>query len=209
MLILALLLILLFTLLAFFWLKLEIGVFFVKEGSADQGEVFLAIPPLFKKRFEIPVVELVEKHGSLASRLVTESEEAPSWEKVTSLAQGRRSKLLTLGSGIAPRLHIEVRKLSLTSRIGLGDPALTGVGIGFIWMLLFNGLALAQRVFTGLRYVREPRVSIVPVYDGWHFEGRLECILSLRLGEIIVEGVKSLVSRGSARRSADGRTTPH
>lgn len=218
-------------------LELELGFFALKNGSDDQLTIHVSLPPLVHRQISYPVAELVEKHGQLATRLLRQAEDGPRQEYVYTLAEqqqlfqrlktliqqirqsgflrikkstDRQLRWTALGAAIVPNLHITVKELVLQSRLGLGDAALTGIGVGLVWSLLGLATSLAQKHFQHLQFAALPRISITPVFNEWLIQGRLRCIVSLRVGEIIFEGAKYLIrSRTLMRRDASGNTTSH
>lgn len=83
---------------ALVWLKLEVGVYAQKEGADDQIDLFIAIPPLWRKEISVPVVEIVEKQGLLATRVLGEMRGSPDkvWIQTFRQQRQRAKRLWTL-----------------------------------------------------------------------------------------------------------------
>ncbi|GEM_PF-6034087 len=222
---------------AIFWLRLEIGVIALKNGKDDQVTIEISLPPLIHRQISYPVAELVEKQGQPATRFLRKAEVGPRQEFVFTLSEqqqllqqvkslirqirktgflrikhspNRQLKWVALSAAIAPNLRITVKEFTMQVRVGLGDAALTGIGVGFAWSMLGIASSLVQQHLQQLRFASTPRISITAAFDDWLIQGRLRCIVSLRVGEIILEGAKHLIRlRTFMRRDSSGNTTSH
>lgn len=176
------LVILLLLFVALFRLHLVIDLLAQRVGSDNLVQVTMSVPPLWHKTTKIPITKLVQQ-----------SAQRPSGKKAKPPQASQKDKLSSeILAKIIPRLSIQVKKLQIRARIGLGDAADTAIFIGIIWSLWSLLLPVVQLRLEKLSYLAKPSLSIEPVFDKWDFQGQLQCILSLRLGEIIFEGIKGL-----------------
>lgn len=224
-----LLILVLLALASLFFLRLEVRVRLQKKGADDEVQIIWAIPPLWQKETLLPVVELVQKNGDLATRILSKvGETTPRSETVLTIREQyrlynrvkaliRRLNLVSwfitpndtkiekkvhrvaLAISILPRLNIQVKEFQLYSCIGLGDAACTAFGVGILWSLIGGIYPLIEEQLKHLHYTQKPTIYIEPLFNAWHFQGRFQCILSFSLGEIIYESVKDLICRRSLR----------
>jgi hypothetical protein len=77
------------------------------------------------------------------------------------------------------------------SEIGLGDAALTGLGLGIVWNVKTFILAkINDNVeFIGL----PPSIEVHPYFAGEHFNTSVYCIFKVRIGHIILIGLTNLI----------------
>lgn len=90
------------------------------------------------------------------------------------------------GLRVLERLPWRADELSWVTRVGTGDPALTGVLSGLLWG--FKGVAfgfLAER----LSFSRRPVLQVLPDFESVAFRTTFRCIVRVRVGDIIRTGV--------------------
>lgn len=86
-----------------------------------------------------------------------------------------------------------VQRLTIAIELGTGDAALTGLAIGALWSLFGAACSLGART---LRFAPgQPQLLVTPRFDRTALRLRLNCILTLRVGHIIVAGSKLLQVR--------------
>ncbi|MGE5576603.1 MAG: DUF2953 domain-containing protein [Syntrophothermus sp.] len=79
-------------------------------------------------------------------------------------------------------------ELYWTTRVGGSDPAMTGVLVGLAWV----GKSLLFGRLTGhVKFAQTPRLAVVPNFGGFDFSVAFKCILRVKLGDIMVAGIKS------------------
>lgn len=117
-------------------------------------------------------------HGSVARRLV------PGYRPAQRRASGRSP----LGAAVrylqGPPRRVRVCRITLRARIGTGDPCSTALAAGAIHALLGAALGALGTLFHHAG--RPPRVAVEPVYARQALDGSGSCILSSRLGHLMV-----------------------
>lgn len=100
-------------------------------------------------------------------------------------------KPLRIVRQILPR-PLRVKQLVLESRVGTGDAARTGLAAGAFYGVLYTLLSplVAVAVFE-----EKPQVRVVPDYDHTVLQWTADCIVALRLGDIIIAVFKLLRAR--------------
>ncbi len=79
-------------------------------------------------------------------------------------------------------------ELNWSTRIGGSEPAMTGILVGLVWV----GKAFLFGRLTGrVKFAKPPRLAVVPNFGGFDFSVAFKCILRVKLGDIMVAGIKS------------------
>jgi hypothetical protein len=88
---------------------------------------------------------------------------------------------------------IRCHRLRLTTTIGLGDPAYTGIASGTIWGLK----GFIYRIFRSNigSMLKPPEFSVVPCFNDTCFKLDFNCIFDLRIGHIIIAGLQIIKLR--------------
>lgn len=74
------------------------------------------------------------------------------------------------------RKNILCDKIFLDISLGMSDAAKTGMATGALWAAAYNITGFLSRIIT----IREPQISITPVFDRKHLEFKAECIFIAR-----------------------------
>ncbi|MDA8235520.1 MAG: DUF2953 domain-containing protein [Clostridia bacterium] len=86
--------------------------------------------------------------------------------------------------------HLWMRQFKWRTRLGLGDAAGTGVGIGALWGI--KGVIYTRlRNNTSPTGVR-PQVQVIPSFHQPGFATDFDCIFAIRTGHIIITGINFL-----------------
>lgn len=83
----------------------------------------------------------------------------------------------------------KVRSLRFNLTFGVGDAALTGMLVGFSWIILGSILSL---LFAYVNTTAE-RITVNPSFDKTTFRLELGCIIHVKLGHIIITGIRMLI----------------
>jgi len=85
------------------------------------------------------------------------------------------------------REKILIEKFNFFISLGLEDPAMTGISVGFLWWIesIISGFIL------GHNDVKNFKVKINPVFYKNHFEVYLDCIIKCKLVYIIIGSIHS------------------
>ena len=87
--------------------------------------------------------------------------------------------------------EIVCQRLACKTNIGLGDPALTALSTGGIWVaksILYMNLQRNVQV-----NFHKPVYEVNPIFNKTEFRVAFDCIFTFRLGHIIIAGCKVLV----------------
>lgn len=89
------------------------------------------------------------------------------------------------------RLRPRVLRFRWVTSVGAGDPALTALLIGPLWFI--HG-AILRRLTRSLLFLTPPRVTVRPNFIEPGLQVALHCILTARVGHIILVGWRTFVS---------------
>lgn len=225
------LLIYLFLLLLGVFLPVRFHLHFHRRG---RDEFFLAemiFLGLYVWQYKLPDLETLPPGGG--RRREIETEKGPGLEEKEKLKTDDLDSLLTkfnrirsaLGKygfggtlfylflppkygrwiGVAQRLEDKGRFLRFTwsTTLGYEDPALTGIALGLAWAVKGTALGLIQR---GYKFIREPRIMVNPGFTGSLRETFLDCIFEIKLGHIILAGLKKIITEKMEGEERDART---
>ncbi|PAF30238.1 DUF2953 domain-containing protein [Paenibacillus sp. 7516] len=84
--------------------------------------------------------------------------------------------------------HVQITKLSWSTRIGIGDAAYTAILTGWVWSIksIIVGFLSYQ-----IRFKRTPMLEVVPVWDDeMEFQTELDCRMKIRITAVILAGVR-------------------
>lgn len=83
--------------------------------------------------------------------------------------------------------HIAVRNLKWHTRVGLGDAALSAILVGVVWSAKSGFVHLLDQY---MRLKDPPRMTVVPAFQKMWSETIFQCIISFRLGQAILVGLR-------------------
>lgn len=169
-------------------LPLTIGIRYAHEGGPDQFKVWVRLFGVLRLEYGIHL-----KDDQLTEYFLTR---LPAGGPLEWLAVLRR-KLDQWGRFREAARYLMaavfIRRLTVAVELGTGDAALTGLTIGALWSLFGASRGVATR---SLRFgPGQPQLLVTPRFDRCALRLRLNCILTLRVGHIIVAGSKLLQVR--------------
>ncbi|MDD3654764.1 MAG: DUF2953 domain-containing protein [Desulfotomaculaceae bacterium] len=87
--------------------------------------------------------------------------------------------------------NVKLRRLTWRTELGTGDPAQTGLLTGLAWGVKGFILTVIYRLLTpgGAR----PEVEIAPSFQKACFKTAFDCVFEVRLGYLLITGLKALV----------------
>ncbi len=190
------------------FLRIRFEVRYRRKGQDDSLHIQVsALKGLVRYRTEVPVVEL--NHYLLSSVLKIETktrgplvDAAGKKDKVLkvpiTLAQLRKIPFYIKKAGELLRRYQKAwRKLlsslrfhhfAWTTEIGLGDPAGTGVAAGLLWGVKGFVYGVFQNYVGTVK--RNPQLLVTPCFSGSCFRLDFHCIFDIRIGHIIIAGLK-------------------
>lgn len=93
---------------------------------------------------------------------------------------------------VMSNLKMKCINLTWKTKLGLSDPAYTGLVIGFLWA--FKGSIISyldHKIFP----IKERNLNITPLFSGKEFSFVIKGIFKIYLGNIILTGIKLLIFR--------------
>ncbi len=106
------------------------------------------------------------------------------WPKIPGIL----SQLQKIHSKFNRGIHCKFLKCHL--EIGFRDPIQTALVVGSFWAILYSSLARFYRQVT--MDTDHPQVHIIPQFQKPGFSCEIHCIFNLRIGHIIIAGLKLL-----------------
>ncbi len=185
---------------------LKIKVIVLKDDQ--QEEIALTIYALYgliKYRLALPFIKLLRDKNLLDSlnlntdikvgqqKLVKDKQEEDlNFSEVKELYQkGIRFYKRYNQSIQYIHSHIIINEIAWYTEVGLEDAAITAISTGFFWMIKSNLLVLLNKNFNA----KEIHVNVIPYYGGYKFHTSLNCIITLKLGHIIIAGYKIIIRK--------------
>ncbi|OZT12338.1 hypothetical protein CHN50_12640 [Priestia aryabhattai] len=83
--------------------------------------------------------------------------------------------------------RVAVKNLKWHTRVGLGDAALSAILVGVVWSAKSGVVHLLDRY---MRLKNPPTMTVVPVFQQMWSETIFQCIISFRLGQAILVGLR-------------------
>lgn len=181
-------------------MPVTVGMALKRAGEKDKITIEVrTLYGLIQFKSEIPFLELIFKNGKPALKYrveVTDRKRRRLFAQLTklfSLDEGgklfeiikmKRHRLLAALKYLAGKTA--VRKFSLRFTLGTGDAAETGILYGVAWIVIGNIMTLTRSYLN----IKEPRITVVPVFNQVQLSIDLSCIISMRLGHIINTGIR-------------------
>ncbi|WIV10969.1 DUF2953 domain-containing protein [Proteiniborus sp. MB09-C3] len=86
---------------------------------------------------------------------------------------------------------IHINSLSLSTTIGLGDAALTGIAYGVLWTIIGTLLNILLN-YKEIKDIKDMNISIYPNFNESILEVDFFCIIKLKIVHIIIAGFKGI-----------------
>ena len=196
--------------------KLYVSVVYRRAGGDDSLAVEVYVPGrLLAYRMEVPVIRIVEQGALpwLESRVATRRGAAETRSKAERRFtrttweifryHSRHWRFLVRRFRHYTRMYNRLmrsllratvcEKLCWQTRCGADDAALTAVATGILWIAKNETYKYMKRRLAG---VARPIFRVVPLYGRTAFEVELQCIFSIRLGNVINVATTVIQSAG-------------
>ncbi|MDI6709489.1 MAG: DUF2953 domain-containing protein [Thermoanaerobacterales bacterium] len=193
---------------------LRVNLAYRREGEDDRVAVLVSWLGLPLYRAEVPMLDLRAGLGRnpairLKSRSATDTPATAVDREVRELPLSVLflrwyNVFKSFRAGICyltPRIRIE--DLDWSTRIGTESADRTGILTGLTWAVKGSLLTLTSRL-TDFR--AHPRLAVKPDFGRPVFATDIRCILAIRLGHIIVAGLKGLAAHVGGK---SGGAAPH
>jgi len=170
-------------------LRLNIHVLFVKDGSDDGLSLtFKTLWILrYTKRFPLDGEEAGKKRPDKKRKKELQQKKLKDKKipPVNRLISVARSFLRINGWLIR---HIKCTRFFWKTRIGFEDAAQAGLSSGALWGIKGIVLSFLHRTVDSENCKTE--IDVTPVFCRQEFETRVDCIFNLRVGYIIIAGIR-------------------
>ncbi len=183
--------------------SIKIKIKLLKDNSCEEIIFhFYALYGLIKYRMEIPFVEIMNKSNSVAATEINSDIEITnketvkqhknrefSWRELETIYNKANLMYKRYRMGIRyinKRLVME--DISWTTEVGVSDAAATAITTGVFWAVKSNIVALLIKKMSLKSY----HVNVLPYYGADKFNTSLDCIITLKIGYIIIAGLKIL-----------------
>lgn len=186
-------------------MKLFISLSYSRRGDDDRLDIDVyAFKKLISYHFEVPLIRLVRRGGLPWPESVLDTADGQAETRAGAEQRFVRNtwrifrhhprhwhhlmKQFRYYTRIYKRLTrsilvaVACEKLSWRTGLGTGDAALTGISAGLLWQMKTQTYAYMQR---RLKSVARPTFRVSPLYAREGVEIELECIFSIRLGNVI------------------------
>lgn len=173
---------------------------------------------LIKFRLNIPYVEVILNKGRMKIGVKAEGKKyAVKSQKVFDIEYIKNTymkfkEMLHLYKKILDYVlsKIKIDYLKWKTEIGLEDAALTAVSVGVAWSLKYNILSLISQKSS----VKKVSIDVIPNYSNIIFEVDLNCIIRIKIVNIIITALKigyaflynAILKRGSERNERPPHT---
>lgn len=209
-------------------LKLFISLSYRRQGEDDRLDIDVyALRKLISYHLEVPLVRLVRRGGLPWPESVIDTPGGQTETRAGAEQRFARNtwkifrhhprhwhyllKQFRYYTRIYKRLIARIlaavacEKLTWRTGLGTGDAALTGIFAGLLWQLKTQTYAYMQR---RLKNVARPSFRVSPLYAKEGVEIELECIFSIRLGNVInaIATVSRHLGRGNDRQWKNTRS---
>lgn len=183
----------------------ELKIKFLVLKDAEREEIaidFKGLYGLLKSHFEIPFVRLLKGDhlkdpihvktmmNVEGQDLVREEEEKKfTLESFHEMYKKSKDFYRAYSKSIHYLMdHVKLDKFQWETELGLEDAAVTAISTGFCWMIKGS-------VFTFISRRCPPEeicINVSPYYGGFKFETSFNCIITIKLGHIIIAALKIL-----------------
>lgn len=194
---------------------LHISLYFVHRNDNSDIRITLRMYKFIKYTLDVPLIQVDAKDHSIKIREEKQAAMGKTKEKkkkisFMQLKQQYRTYQKTLGHIqhfyriISEFLKkIKVSKVEWHSAVGLGEAASSAIAAGTVWGVKGTVLQFLNHFF---RVEGNPKVSVVPVFQGMHSETRFSCMFSLKIGQAIVVMLKLVKAWRMKTRSSQVNT---
>lgn len=159
-------------------LPVSIRLFFIQEGTSVRGKIVFRILGVFGYTIQVPA------RPKKISLNVPQSA-IPTSSKMFDFVR----EFLRINIWLVR--HITCKRFVWKTKVGFGDAAATGIGGGLLWSIKGVIFSLLQKNVASLS--GETEIVITPVFDQETISTRIDCILKLRVGYIIIACIRLLL----------------
>jgi len=162
---------------SFFW-----GLFKLRLRLSSISLVFGKFAPIFEMR-----ARLAKRSGDAIAKEST----IISANRVLELLQ----QMMNIYRATKPAFRYLLSKLQLhqfswCTRLGMYEADQTGLAVGLLWALKSNSTAYLYRCLSKPK--PKPRLEIIPVFDARALAIHLNCVFSLRPGQVLLSGIMTV-----------------
>ncbi|MGD8189734.1 DUF2953 domain-containing protein [Brevibacillus ginsengisoli] len=171
---------------------------------------------LIRYKYEVPVIKLLSGKIKLQREVETSAKNAepPSddlfiTDETIKYWTDHYEEIIDQVHNFFPTLrdflkHLQCKEIAWHTKVGIGDAAATGTLTGIVWSVKSMILASLTRYVTLRTF---PRLSVQPEWNGIGVRTEVRCIFTVRVGHIIVAGIRILLKLRKGRERK-WKTTP-
>ncbi|WEG13881.1 DUF2953 domain-containing protein [Pullulanibacillus sp. KACC 23026] len=139
--------------------------------------------------FSIPDVHIDEDPIELTiqnkTSITEEQEKTLNKDQLTHLYSNFKSILDIMGKRKKKSPLLKIKDFNWETSVGCHQADQTAIAIGVCWALKSTLLGVVQ----SFMYLESPYYNILPLFNEWHFETHLSCMISFRLGKAIRQAI--------------------
>lgn len=186
--------------------EIKINVLVLKDGKREEIVLTtLALYGLLKYRMELPFLKLFKNKNFVDSFNLNSDIELGKKEVIKDNQQENFNfneiKIIYKETQAFYRKYypsiqyihnrVTIEQIAWATEVGVEDAAVTAIATGVFWMIKSNLVALIYNSFT----TDNIQLNVTPYYGGEKFSTTLDCIITLKLGHIIIAGFKIILSK--------------
>jgi hypothetical protein len=184
----------------FFFSRIKLAIRFIRDKENDKLELEVRLFYLIHLRWEMPSIKLgsdgdVLLKNKLEIKQVKRQKPAKTVriKKESWSAWLKRSQaIMAQVPGMLKTVHqftrkIECHRLDWETIIGTDDASESGILSGTVWGAKYGFVSLLSQM---VKLRSKPQINVLTDFSGRHFRTRLNCIVSIRLGDAIFSGLR-------------------
>lgn len=210
------------TLVFFSYMKVHFKYFRVGEDDTVSLEFLLL--GFINYKLEVPVIIFQQKLSGIYLKTRTELETGGEYSKELMGRQGEHTitsikEAVELYHRWCPFMkairedieylleHLILERFIWKLKIGTGDAAATGIITGFAWSIMGGLTSLFYKMVAPGR--PKPELQVEPNFNKEIFSTAFDCIFKIRIGNIMITGIKILYKKVKRRGVNDVVRTSH
>ncbi|QDP40864.1 DUF2953 domain-containing protein [Radiobacillus deserti] len=100
---------------------------------------------------------------------------------------------------------VKIHRFHWISRIGVGDASITGMLTGAVWGMKGTVLHYVSKHMT---FKKKPTLQVIPLFQHTYSMTKLECMVSIRVGQAIYAFIQFMKSTKKQRKQVQTSNLP-
>lgn len=186
--------------------NIKVTVKLLRDGKCEEVVLHIYVfYGLINYRIEVPFVEIYNKAHSIAgieinSEIEVSDKEAVrdqkrrsfTWEEIESIYNKMKKLYMKYKIGVQYiNKRLVMNEISWNTEVGVYDAAATAIAAGVFWTVKANLIALLVKKMD----LRAYRINVIPSYGTDKLNTCIDCIITLKVGHIIIAGFKILSNK--------------